>query len=116
MSKTFLGKTGNFGADDIVDIIFQSPACASYFASKLYKYFVNEDTDNDKVEMLANRFYQSGYNIQKLLEDIYTSDWFYDKKNIGNKIKSPVELLVGIRRLLPMEIENEEVQWAAGLL
>ena len=30
------------------------------------------------------------------------------KKNIGNKIKSPVELLVGIQRMLPMKLENEE--------
>ncbi len=60
--------------------------------------------------MLAARFYQSGYDIKKLLEDIYTSEWFYDPKNIGNKVKSPIELLVGIRRLLPMEFENEEVQ------
>jgi hypothetical protein len=29
---------------------------------------------------------------------------------VGNKIKSPVELLVGIRRILPMEIVNEEIQ------
>jgi hypothetical protein len=44
------------------------------------------------------------------LEDIFTSDWFYDEKNIGVHIKSPIELIAGIRRLLPMEIENEEVQ------
>jgi len=44
------------------------------------------------------------------LEDIFTSDWFYDARNIGGHVKSPIELLAGIRRILPMEIENEEVQ------
>src|SRR4029078_145244 len=29
---------------------------------------------------------------------------------IGNKIKSPVELLVGIRRILPMQLENAKIQ------
>ena len=45
-----------------------------------------------------------------MLEDIYTSDWFYEEKNIGTRIKSPVELLAGIRRLLPMEMENDQSQ------
>lgn len=44
------------------------------------------------------------------MNDIFSSDWFYEEKNIGVKIKSPVELLAGIRRLVPMNIENEEVQ------
>lgn len=44
------------------------------------------------------------------MEDIFTSNWFYDEKNIGTKIKSPVELLAGIRRLLPMQLENDQSQ------
>ncbi|MEO6455363.1 MAG: DUF1800 domain-containing protein [Ginsengibacter sp.] len=109
-SKTFLGKTGNFNGDDIIDILLEQKQTAKFITSKIYRYFVNEEADMARVEMLSARFYQSGYSIKNLLEDTYTSDWFYDKKNIGTKIKSPVELLVGIRRLLPMEIENEQAQ------
>ena len=43
------------------------------------------------------------------MEDIFTSEWFYDEKNIGTKIKSPVELLVGMQRMLPMKLDNEEI-------
>lgn len=109
-SKTFLGKTGNFNGDDIIDILLEQKLTAKFITNKIYKYFVNDNTDSAKVSVLADRFYQSGYNIKNLLQDIYTSDWFYDQKNVGTKIKSPVELLVGIRRLLPMEIQNEEIQ------
>ena len=42
------------------------------------------------------------------MEDIFTSDWFYDEKNIGAKIKSPIELLAGMQRMLPMELDNTE--------
>ena len=45
-----------------------------------------------------------------LLNDIYTSEWFYKDKNIGSHIKSPVELLVGIRRMIPMELDKPEAQ------
>jgi hypothetical protein len=44
------------------------------------------------------------------MKDIFESDWFYEAKNIGCRIKSPVELIVGIRRALPMKLENEQVQ------
>lgn len=109
-SKTFLGKTGNFNGDDIIDILLDQKQTALFITKKIYRYFVNEKMDGSKVQWLAKRFYQNGYNIKKLMEDIFTSDWFYDEKNIGTKIKSPVELLVGIERLLPMELKNDSAR------
>jgi uncharacterized protein (DUF1800 family) len=109
-TKTFLGKTGNFDGDDIIDILLEQKQTAKFITQKIYKYFVNDSQDATKIKLLANRFYQSGYDIKKLLTEIYTSDWFYIDKNIGTRIKSPVELLVGIRRLIPMELEKPEVQ------
>ena len=61
-----------------------------------------------KMQWLANRFYDSDYDLSKLMDDIFTSTWFYEEKNIGVKIKSPVELLAGIQRILPMKLENAE--------
>ena len=109
-TKTFLGKTGNFDGDDIIDILLEQKATARFITQKIYKYFVNENADKDKVDKLAESFYQSNYDLQKLMTEIYTSDWFYEEKNIGIKIKSPVELIVGIRRFIPMELEKPEVQ------
>ena len=109
-SKTFLGKTGNFDGDDIIDILLEQKKTAKFITQKLYRYFVNDTPDAGKIDFLANRFYESGYDIQKLLTEIYTSEWFYHNKNIGTHIKSPVELLVGIRRLVPMELEKPEAQ------
>ena len=109
-SKTFLGRTGNFDGDDILNILLKQPQTAVFITQKLYKYFVNETTDDKNVQWLSQRFYDNKYDIKKLLEDIYSSDWFYTEKNIGNKIKSPIELLAGIRRLLPLELDNDQSQ------
>lgn len=109
-SKTFLGKTGNFDGDDIIDIILEQKATAKFITAKIYKYFVNDEVDNEKVEKLAQKFYRDNYNLQKLMNEIFLSDWFYEEKNIGTRIKSPVELIVGIRRLIPMELEKPEAQ------
>ena len=108
--KTIFGKTGNFDGDDVIDILLEQKATAYFISYKVYRFFVNEEADIEKIDWLAGRFYQSGYKIASLMEDIFTSEWFYEDKNIGAKIKSPIELLAGIRRILPMSIEEEEAQ------
>ena len=109
-TKTIFGKSGNFNGDDVLDMLLNNRQTAVYITRKLYRYLVNEQPDEEKVQWLANRFYESGYEIKSLLEDIFLSEWFYTEKNIGNRIKSPVELLAGIRRLLPLELEQEATQ------
>jgi uncharacterized protein (DUF1800 family) len=106
--KTVLGKTGNFEGEDILDILLEQKQTARFITQKIYKFFVNDNPDKEKVEWLADRFYKNDYNISKLMEDIFTSSWFYEEKNVGIKIKSPIELVAGIHRILPMKLENEE--------
>jgi uncharacterized protein (DUF1800 family) len=108
--KTVLGKTGNFSGDDVLTILLDHKQTATYITRKIYRYFVNDVPDEGHITWLADRFYQSSYDIKELMKDILTSDWFYDAKNIGCRIKSPVELIVGIRRALPMKLENEMAQ------
>ena len=109
-TKTFLGKMGNFDGDDIIDILLEQKSTARFITQKIYRYFVNDNVDKDRVDKLAEGFYHSNYDLQKLMAEIYKSDWFYEEKNIGTKIKSPVELIVGIRRFIPLELEKPEVQ------
>ncbi len=110
-SKTIFGKTGNFDGDDVLNMLLENKQTARYLCKKIYKFFVNEnEVDEAKVNMLADRFYQSNYEILPLLKDIFTSDWFYNEKHIGSRIKSPVELMVGMRRILPMDLQTEQVQ------
>lgn len=106
--KNFLGKTGNFDGDDVLEILLDQKQTARFISKKIYRFFVNDIVDEQKAESLADIFYKSDYDISKLMEEIFTSDWFYDEKNVGTKIKSPIELLVGIQRMLPMKLENEE--------
>ncbi len=107
-SKTFLGKTGNFTGTDALNIILEQKATSKFITTKIYKFFVNETVDEAIVNKLSESFYQSDYDIKKLMMDIFSSSWFYDKKNIGSRIKSPIELMAGMMRTLPMNIQNPE--------
>ncbi len=107
-NKTVLGQTGDFEGDDVLDILLEAKKTARFISKKIYQFFVNDQPDIEKIEWMADGFYKSNYDIAKLMEDVFTSDWFYEEKNIGTKIKSPVELLAGIQHMLPMTLENEE--------
>lgn len=107
--KNILGRTGNFNGDDVLAIILQQKQTATFITQKIYRFFVNDTIDSNHVTWLAERFYNNQYDIEKLMFDIFSSDWFYDEANRGIHIKSPVEYVVGIRTFLPISIQNEEV-------
>ena len=106
-NKEFLGTTGNFDGDDIINVILKEKQCARFICTKIYKYFVNNNPDKGHVEAMADVFYKD-YNIEELMRFVFLSDWFYDPKNIGIKIKSPIELLVGINKVVPVKFTNNK--------
>ena len=107
--KTFMGKTGNFTGQDIMDALLDKRETAHFICNKLYKYLVNELPDTAHVTEMADAFYAANYEIKPLLEFLFNADWFYDDKNIGNLIKSPVELLVGLNRQFYITYPKPEV-------
>ncbi|MBX6379250.1 MAG: DUF1800 domain-containing protein [Thermoflavifilum aggregans] len=107
--KQFLGKTGRFTGDDILQILLEQRATAYHVTEKLYRFLVNDEPDAQQVQILADHFYDSGYDIPALLERIFTSEHFYEPQNIGARIKSPVELMVGMQRMIPVTYPNPNI-------
>lgn len=107
-TKTVFGQSGNFNGDDVLGLITNRKECAYFITQKLYRYFVDEQVDDAVIAPLADSFYHSGYDIGKLMRSIFASDWFYNEKHVGNKIKSPVELLVSLFRTVPATMESED--------
>ena len=107
--KKFLGKRGNFDGDDILNILLEQKQTAFFITQKVYRFFVSDEKIDDKrVKKLSTDFYNSKYDIASLLRNIFSADWFYEDSIPGAKIKSPVELLVGYQRLIPMQFENHK--------
>ena len=108
-SKTFLGKTGNWKGEDIINIVLQKKQTARYITTKLYQYFVNPKINKTRIEALTDTFYRSDYNIETLMRTIFSADWFYEEENIGVLIKSPIEYLVSLCRTLRLQFEDDEI-------
>ena len=105
--KTFFGETGNFSGDDIIDSILSKKQCARFICEKMYRYFVNTNINKNHIDEMVEVFYPK-YNIEDLMRFVFMSDWFYEEANIGTKIKSPIDLIVGLNRDVPMQFSDQK--------
>lgn len=102
--KTFLGHRGRFGGDEIIDILLQHPRTAEHLVGKLWIEFISPSPEPDQVRQWAGLLRDSDYQLKPLLRAMLTSDAFRSSANRGILVKSPVELVVGIHRLLNTDV------------
>src|SRR5262245_58203661 len=93
-TKTFLGRTGPFDGEDIVDAILAQPVTAEFMTAKLYRFFVRDEIDGAVRTELARTYRDGGYRMKPLLKRIFLSKDFYSAPAVGTQIKSPVQLVV----------------------
>ena len=98
--KTFLGRTGAYNGEDIIDIILDAPVTAEYIGAKLYRFFVREDIADTTRAELATTFRESGYQLRPLLRRMFLSKDFYSAASYATQVKSPVHLVVSTYRKL----------------
>jgi uncharacterized protein (DUF1800 family) len=100
--KTILGQTGPWRGDDVARLLLDQPACAEFLCAKLFRQFLSEvDTPPPElIAPLAQAFRDSGYDSRVPLRIILSSRLFHDASMRRKRVKSPVELAVGLVRSL----------------
>jgi len=98
-SKTFLGQTGNFDGAAIVAIIFQQPACARWFATKLLSFFVYSDPEPGLVNAVANELRAKNFELAPVMSTLLRSNVFYSERAYRALVKSPAEFVAGAYQL-----------------
>jgi uncharacterized protein (DUF1800 family) len=98
--KTFLGETGNFDGEDIIDIIVRQPATAQFIAKRLHLHFVSDQVDQEAVDELAKVFLATNGNIREVVKALLLSDAFRSSKNYYAMVKSPADHVAGVERLV----------------
>ena len=97
--KTFLGETGTFDGEDVIDIIVRQPATAHFIAKRLYLFFVSDDEDEAAIAELARVYQESGHDIRAVMRSLLLSDAFRSEDALYAKVKSPAEHVAGLMRL-----------------
>ena len=99
---SFMGRTGSFTGDQIIDVILEKPRVSEYIAEKFWKEFVSDSRpDPHYIKRWGAIFRKSDYNIKTLYSEVLNSNAFWDAKYRGTLTKSPVDLVVGTLRTLP---------------
>jgi uncharacterized protein (DUF1800 family) len=99
-SKTILGQTGNWGYDDVIDILFQQRPneIAQFISRKLYEFFVHPDSRDDAnnaqniIDGMAGTFIANNFELAPVLSQLFKSQHFFDDEAIGVIIKSPFDM------------------------
>lgn len=84
----YLGRKGNFKADDIVNIIFDQPSAGYLFVRKVLAWFVYDNPPEALVKYYGDYFRKQDFEIQPLLIKIFKEE--FDKPTSGEKIKDPL--------------------------
>ena len=107
--KTFLGETGNWNGEDIINIVARQPGTARFISRHLYNFFVADEPqvpawqntppgDPEAIKALEDEYFRSGYDIRSMLRVLFNSDAFKNARFA--KVKSPTETVVGTMRLV----------------
>ena len=101
--KTILGKTGEFDADQLADVLLQNPATAKRLAGRLVGEFFSEGVVNETAHNeLASQLQTSKLDIGKAVETILRSQLFFSDANINSRICDPLSFLIAPLRALEL--------------
>ncbi len=108
-AKSFLGESGRFNGEDIVDVVVRQPATARFIARHLYTFFVADEPpvaswnelpprDPEAIDQLTKAYTDTGGDVRSILRVLFNADFF--KKARYTRVKSPVEVVAGVLKLV----------------
>ena len=107
--KTFLGETGRFNGEDIIDIIIKQPGTAKFICRHLYNFFVADEAqvpawsvepplDPEAIETLVETYFESVGDVRSIMRVLFNSDFFKEAR--FQRVKSPAEVVAGTIKIV----------------
>ncbi len=100
--KTYLGKTGNWKADDMVNIIFDHPKAGERLMTKFLKYFVTDDPSPALIVDYTKAFRKANFEMKPMIEKLVRDERF--AKSQGMKIKNPTTFLLQLLHEFQLDV------------
>lgn len=108
--KLFLGRTirgsGVAEGEEALDILARHPATARHIGFALAQYFVADEPPPALVKLLSRRFLDTDGDIRAVLDALFHSPEFWDRKYYGNKFKTPYQYAVSAVRATGANVVN----------
>lgn len=98
--KRVLGRTGDLGGEDVLDVLCDHPQTAEHLTRKLWEWFVYPNPDSATVDRFAKVFRDKDLQIRPLLRAIMLSPEFLSERARRKVFKTPVDFVVPTLRQL----------------
>lgn len=99
---TYMGQTGVFKSDDIVDIIFEQKNIPYRITRKVLEWFIYDNPTDELVAYYGDYFREVSFEFKPLLLKIFTEE--FKKNSAGSKIKNPLEY--NLQLLAELQLKN----------
>jgi uncharacterized protein (DUF1800 family) len=107
--KTFLGETGRWNGEDIIEICCKQPSAARFVARHLYNFFVADEPqvpawqktpprDMALIQQMEKAYFENNYEIRAMLRVLFNSQSFKDARFA--RVKSPAEVVASTLKLV----------------
>ncbi len=102
-TKTILGRKGTFDADGLAGLLLEHPATSRRLAWRLCHQFLGEGAIDDRaLDALAEGLRAHDLDIGWGVATVLRSRRFFDAADLGRRIASPIDYIVGAVRALEM--------------
>ena len=95
----------------LIENLFElrADAITKFISEKIFKYFVYSnpnEIDHDIISQLATIMKNNSFTLLPVYKALFTSTYFFDDANIGCQIKTPIEFILGMQRILGKNLSN----------
>jgi uncharacterized protein (DUF1800 family) len=126
--KTFLGRTGNWNGDDVIDIVFGSDAtvavgpnaglptrvvAARFLSRKLWESFVHQGPSDDVVHALADVLVTHGFEIRPWVRAMLLRPEFLTATARQGLVRTPTEYVVALLHATGLSAATVNPEWFA---
>jgi len=99
-SKKIFGKTGNFDGADVVRLTLEQPAASRWITGKLWRFYAGAAPSENLHQELVASWEENKGQVRPFLQAMWTHPEFYAPELARQRVKSPVEWLIGLCRQL----------------
>jgi uncharacterized protein (DUF1800 family) len=114
--KTVLGVTGDLNGEDVLEILLEDEACASYVAGRIIEYLEGVAPSSERRTHYAALLRTSDFDVEALLRELFHDPAFYRTEVVGNRVAGPVDYLVGMSRRLDLMPPRVWLTYSSRLL
>jgi uncharacterized protein (DUF1800 family) len=92
--------------EQALDLLSRHPSTARHISFKLAQYFISDNPPKSAIDRLSKRFIETDGDIKLVLNTLFHSPEFWDRKSYGTKFKTPYQYAISSIRSTGANLNN----------